>query len=240
MTHRSNSIKSTMNTRNKLQEILGFVFDFDGTLVDSKIDFPLMKEKIVQLLKKWDVYVKGIDDKLYALELIQFGCNSLRKDPLALARFREEALTIVEHLEMERCSNAIPFPDTERALNEIHQRGYKIGIISRNGKTAIKEVLSRFSFPHDVVLTRDDVEKIKPDPSHLLKAINVLGLKPSHTAMVGDHPIDMKCGKGAGVFIVGVLTGVSTERDLREAGADVIVRNLAELVANLRSYGIQT
>ena len=222
-----------MDKNNELKNFKGFVFDFDGTLVDSKINFNVMKKKIVELMKKWNVYIEKIENGYYALELVEIGCKSLKKQPTQKDLFRNEAFKIIEQIELDSCSKAIPFPQAKKALQKLHSLGYKIGIISRNGRAAINAMLSRFSIPYDVMYTRDDIERIKPDPLHLLSAIKSLHLDREEVAMVGDHPIDIMCGKAAEVFTIGVLSSVSTERELINAGADLVVPDVGELVEHV-------
>jgi len=230
MSETNNNINIPMEKRLHINILRGFVFDFDGTLVDSKIDFPRMKKEIVLLLKKGGVYIDGAERKLYALELIELGCKALSKKPDLQERFKKEAFSIIEQLELERCHFATAFPRVEATLKRLSELGYKIGIISRNGKAAIQAVLSRISLHHDVVLCRDDVENIKPDPGHLLKAIEALGVEPREVAMVGDHPIDIKCGRAARVFTIGVLTSVSSRKDLQMAGADLVIPDVSHIM----------
>lgn len=224
-----------MDNTDKIKNLHGFVFDFDGTLVDSRINFPLMKQKIVELLKKWNIYSEGIENGHYVLELVEHGCRTLSDFPLLEAAFKREAFGIIEKIEQLSCSKAVPFPGTTEALEKLHSQGYRIGIITRNGRSAIDAVLSRFSFTYESIFTREDVSRIKPDPEHLLKAVEALNTKPSYVAMVGDHPIDIRCGKAAGTVTIGVLTSVSTKEDLENAGADLVVPAVSHIVDLLKS-----
>jgi phosphoglycolate phosphatase len=60
-----------------------------------------------------------------------------------------------------------------------------------------------------------------------------LGINPGKCIVVGDHPYDILSGKRAGVWAAGVLTGLAPKKDLKEAGADYIFKDLKELVKAL-------
>jgi phosphoglycolate phosphatase len=66
-----------------------------------------------------------------------------------------------------------------------------------------------------------------------MKALQSLDAAPEFTYMVGDHPMDIKMGKDAGTFTVGVLSGYSTTSDLLNAGADLIVDKAADIISVL-------
>ncbi|UCD72873.1 MAG: HAD hydrolase-like protein, partial [Candidatus Bathyarchaeota archaeon] len=66
----------------------------------------------------------------------------------------------------------------------------------------------------DVVLARDDVEKPKPDPSHLLELMKRLGVDRDEIVLVGDHITDYKCAQAAQVAFVGIHSGSTNLEDL--------------------------
>lgn len=78
----------------------------------------------------------------------------------------------------------------------------------------------------------DDGVANKPAPDPVLHVCAVIGVHPARTAVVGDSPADMAMGRAAGAgLVVGVRTGVGTDRDL--AAADLILDSVADLEAHL-------
>lgn len=211
-------------------KLRGIVFDFDGTLVQSNINFPSMRQKIIDHLKRWNVWEESFEKEQYVLEIVSRGCKSFNGQPKSARTFREEAFRIIEDIERKTCLRASPFPGVCKTMKILWERGHSIGIITRNGKVGVECIMSRYCLPHDVLLTRNDVNKVKPHPEHLLKAIEILDLSPSQIMMVGDHPTDMQCGKEAGVFTVGVLSSISSRTDLLRAGADYVLPGVTSIL----------
>ena len=82
------------------------------------------------------------------------------------------------------------------------------------------QLLARHPLACDVRLTRDDVELVKPDPSHLLAALAQLGVAPEQAVMVGDHRSDVECALAAGSRGVGVYTTGATAEHFADLGAE--------------------
>ncbi len=78
-------------------------------------------------------------------------------------------------------------------------------------------------------VTSDDVTATKPDPEGMHKVLQELGVKPEEAIMVGDLEADITAGKQAGVLSVGISHGFGTVDELTKAGADKVVKDLAEL-----------
>jgi phosphoglycolate phosphatase len=74
------------------------------------------------------------------------------------------------------------------------------------------------------------VPRVKPAVDHLIRSMSTLETAPRNSAVVGDHPMDMRMGKDAGTWAVGVLSGHSAEHDLRRAGADLVLKTAADLI----------
>jgi HAD superfamily hydrolase (TIGR01509 family) len=79
------------------------------------------------------------------------------------------------------------------------------------------------------VATSQTCEHTKPFPDPVLWAASKMNVPPENCLMVGDTTVDILAGRAAGAQTVGVLCGFGTERELRRAGADLIIPELKDL-----------
>jgi HAD superfamily hydrolase (TIGR01509 family) len=155
------------------------IFDLDGTLVDSGLDFDLMRAEM------------GLPHGAPILE--------------TLAGMEAEAARrcwqIVERHELAGAERAVPFPGVLAFLETLAQRGVRQAVLTRNSRTVAEAMLRRFPFPFDRVVTREE-GPIKPDPQAVLNICRDWGASPHRTAIVGDSRYDLETGRRAGVFNV--------------------------------------
>lgn len=195
------------------------VFDFDGTLAETNIDFAEMRRRINVLVQQWGVWEEGLDQGRYVLEVIDLAADRLASQNGAASEFRRQAEQVLIEVEMETCALAHPYPGVPEALAALVAAGLQTGIITRNCRACVDHFLQRYPLPHRVLLTRDDVNPVKPDPYHLLAALNTLQISPAACVLVGDHRSDIECAVAAGAQGVGVhLTGTGPEQ-FAELGA---------------------
>lgn len=209
------------------QQIETVLFDFDGTLVEIDIDFAGMRRAVYSLGLEYGI---SPEPGLYVLESLEdiFG-KLLQRDRGQANEFRQRAEKLIVDIEVEAASRSSAMPDAERTLKELRNRGIKIGIVTRNCRSGVLKSSEMADLIYDVLLTRDDVEKVKPDPQHLLDALNMLGSGPEKALMVGNHPMDVLAGKRAGMKTAAVLTTMVRE-DFEEAAPDLILTELASLL----------
>ena len=81
----------------------------------------------------------------------------------------------------------------------------------------------------DVVVTAHTCDHTKPFPEPVCFAAEALELDPAQCLMIGDTIVDIKAGRLAGAQTVAVLCGFGQQRELEQAGADIILNNTAEL-----------
>jgi len=86
--------------------------------------------------------------------------------------------------------------------------------------------LAAFSTPW---LRGEHVKSVKPEAEHLEKTLEVLGVSPKEALVVGDSSADMKCARSVGAVAVGLLTGVSTAKELIDSGANYLITSLTDL-----------
>lgn len=206
-----------------------FLFDMDGTLVKFKLDFEHLKRVTRKILEDNGISLEIKGSLIEALKELrsEFAIENDYKD------FVKRIEDIIVQHELEASEKAEVFPDSIDLLNLLKSKGKSIGIITRNSKAASMKTLeiSGLMKYMDVIVTREDVTKVKPDPEHVEVAIKYLEKKAGDTVVIGDHKYDILSGKRAGCYTIGILSGVSSEELLKEA--DLIVSSLDEIISFL-------
>lgn len=208
-----------------LQDIAAVLFDLDGTLVETNIDFTLMKRRTLELCAR-----HGADPGLLAdrdiLSIIEDAAGMMPR-PQA-EDFRRQAWEILEEMEMQSLTRARLMDGCGELLQGLQQRDIRTGIVTRNCRRAASILIGMLPVKVDVWLAREDVPRTKPDPLHLHEALKVLGVRPEKSLMVGDHPMDIRAGRGAGCRTVGLLGGRQPGY-YDETGADAVFPDLRSL-----------
>jgi phosphoglycolate phosphatase len=213
-----------------LPPVKGIVFDFDGTLAETNIDFAGIRAALRGFFIEQGVWDEPYHQR-YILEMVDAVCSDL---PEAGAReMRRAAMAIVREAEGRACRNARLYRGVSEALTELEARGYRLGIFTRNSRECCEMILRRHPFPHSALLAREDVPRVKPDPDHLLRVLARLDCPPEQAAVVGDHHTDVETAKAVGAWPVGVLTTTGTREAFIEAGAVLVLDSVADLPAHL-------
>lgn len=181
------------------------LFDLDGTLIETHIDFPAMTQDMERLARAADVphEVTAGKDILGLVDAAAEDVSARGGDGPAL---RRAAFARLEELEVAGCARPDLLAGTREMLTALLGRGIKVGIVTRNCRRVSVGLLARFALPHHLLLTRDDVARTKPNPEHLWEALRLLGEMPQAAAMVGDHWMDIQAGVRAGcAATLGVL-----------------------------------
>lgn len=215
------------------KDVEAVLFDFDGTLAECFIDFGEMRRRVLALLPQYGNPPIQADGK-YILEVIEEAVQGIgARDPAAAAAFQADAAQLLLDLELASARRGHLIPGVPECLTALHRAGRKIGVITRNCRAAVQIVLNRQPVPYDILLTREDVARVKPDPAHPHAALAHLGVSPARAVLVGDHVSDIQCARAAGLRSIGVLTSTTDRTTLLQAGADLVLRSAAELTVVL-------
>jgi phosphoglycolate phosphatase len=226
-----------------------FLFDLDGTLIDSKADITsalnlvLARMKMPQLPESLvaDFVGEGMQKLIerslrasnslgacpsnrrgrfyYSDRLLEPESNQVQQ---AMELFQEE-------YEIHLLDRTQLFPLVKEGLDRLPWA--RFAVVSNKPERFSRRILeglgvgSRFR----IILGGDSTQKRKPDPEALYMAMDSCKAAASETAMVGDSPVDIQAGKSAGVTTCGVLGGFRPQEELEAAGCDLIIRNLLEL-----------
>jgi len=208
-----------------------FIFDLDGTLINSRADIALSLNFALERL-----HLPTLPENLIAdfvgdgvSKLVQRAIHaSTGSDP---ADYQAEALIALfqEEYNLHLLDQTRLFPGTEDALDRLAWAHF--AVVSNKPESFSRRILdglgigNRFS----IVLGGDSVKNRKPDPEALVKAMETCHANTSQTAMVGDSGVDIAAGKAAGVMTCGVLGGFRPKEELLAAQCDLIIENLIEL-----------
>jgi phosphoglycolate phosphatase len=207
------------------------LFDLDGTLVETNIDFSLMKREMISLAVDSGLPASDLAplDILAIVERMTDHARNSRGVDVA-EKLREEAFLILEEMELRHSADARDIPPARDIVNELRRKGIRVGIVTRNCRAASEESLARTGIVADALVSREDVARTKPDPEHLLHTLRLLSADPSRSVMVGDHLMDVISGKSAGMRTIGVLTDERGSDYFSSVEPDAVTPDLNEIL----------
>lgn len=128
-----------------------------------------------------------------------------------------------------------PYDGIVPLLEKLKHLGVRIAVLSNkpdaDSLRVVEELFGKGFFDF-VQGQREDVPR-KPDPAGVYRIMEHFGLPASDFLYVGDSGVDMRTGKAAGIFTVGVLWGFRDRKELVENGADAVIAGPQELFAYL-------
>jgi HAD superfamily hydrolase (TIGR01509 family) len=210
-------------------QVKGIIFDVDGTLANSVSFFYEVALEILALAGAPSVS----RERVY--ELMRHGdAAPLEKlfppdypDPAtALKRIVDDRM----HEWMRRYHDETEaIPGSVELLHDLYARGLRLGIATSSGRAL--PFLDRWGVRRlfSGIVGREDVQSRKPHPEPVLKCLGHLRLDPHEVIYIGDSPIDIRAGKAAGSYTVGVLTGTSPHEVLHLEDPDHILETVVQL-----------
>ena len=209
-----------------MKKIQLFIYDFDGTLVDTKLDIAdsvnrTLRELGLRGLSRETIfgYVGNGVEPLLSRSVEGTGFTDIQK---AVEIFKN---LYDKHLLDQTCF----YPHCRETIDFFSQKSH--AIFSNKPVYFIKRILAELDFiqPFVAILGGDSIERKKPDPQGLLHIMETLHVPPHKVLMVGDSAIDIETGKRANVSTCAVTYGLGSHKALEEARPDWIIQDFAEL-----------
>jgi len=211
-----------------LAGIRGVIFDFDGTLAPN-LDLPLMRQQVVALTQATGVPAAVFADR-YIIEIIDAATRWLQQNNKRHSDdYHQRAHALITNFELDAASRIEPFPEVRGLLSLLQANDVRTAVVTRNCEQAVRNTFPDIDQHLDLLLARDNVVHYKPDPRHLVQALQGLGTAADESLMVGDGSMDMQLGATLGLTCVGVLTGSSSTEALQQAGAHLVLEHVREL-----------
>ena len=217
-----------------------FLFDLDGTLVDSVYQHVLAWREALEAggvhLAVWRIHRQvGMSGGLFVNALLRETGHSVS---------REEAERMQEiHGEAFRryASQVRPLPGAQELLAYLTKAGVPWAIATSGRLESASLSLRLLGIDDDVpIVTRDLVRHAKPDPDLFLAAAEKLGVDISNSVVVGDSIWDLLAARRARALGVGLLSGGYGREELERAGAYRVYNDPADLLRHLDEVGVRS
>ncbi|MGW2480472.1 HAD family hydrolase [Streptomyces sp. NPDC001571] len=219
-----------------LEATRAVLFDFDGPICDVFAGHPApdVARHLAEILAEFDVTLgskaHGTDDPMEILRLAPQGGEPA-------LRAIEEELTKAEVTAVRLAGP--PIPGAVAALEAARASGRKVAIVSNNSTASVRAFLMLHELRPlvDAVVGRAPYwpDAMKPDPHSLLLASSELDTHPRDCTLIGDSVTDVEATKATGGCSIGYANKPGKERALGEAGADVVVTDMAAVAEALGS-----
>ena len=216
-----------------------FLFDLDGTLVDSVYQHVLAwREALEDLgieLAVWRIHRRiGMSGGLLINALLrEIGRRVTQTEADHLARLHEEAYSRLR-------AQVRVLPGTSELLAHLLQSGIPVAIATSGRPASAQPMLELLHISSDIpVITRDQVDRAKPDPDLFLAAAKGLGVPIHQSIVVGDSVWDLLAARRANALGVGLLSGGYGQDELSGAGAYRVYQDPADLLRHLDEVGVR-
>jgi len=216
--------------------MVSVIFDLEGTLVRTVE----MKEEIIlefrQQTRKKLIELGIPAENLAGIEAStlmrnkasQYASKNL-SDPERLKLERELNQFLLEY-ELKWAKESTLFPDTIPVLKTLREQRIRMAIVTNTSRQAAEAIFAKHGLSEyfDVVITRNDVSQLKPDPQGILLALK--RLQDRNTLFVGDMPVDLEAAERAGIKSILVKRGRLPHLFSSDLSADYTVRSLSEIL----------
>jgi HAD superfamily hydrolase (TIGR01509 family) len=215
-----------------------FLFDLDGTLVDSVYQHALAWHEALEqegiVLSMWRIHRRiGMSGGLMANIL-------LRESGVELDEARAQRLRAL-HADAygRRSAQVRPLPGARELLAQLDAAGCPWAIATSGRMETAGPVLDMLGVDRArvPVITRDMVRRAKPDPDLFVAAASRLGVPIANATVVGDAVWDMLAATRARALGIGLLSGGASEAELARAGAYRVFEDPADLLKHLDEVG---
>lgn len=210
-----------------------FIFDMDGTLVNSE---PVGPSTFVQIAKKYGIepddneyntFVQSwkrigdyIDEKKVLGNFVKQHNLNVEPDKFVDEFFQTYLINLTK---------APALTGVDNFLHEAKQSGYKMVIVSASKTAQIETVLKNHNWQNifDFIVGEEDITKHKPDPEGYLKAIERIGLPASDCVIFEDAKNGAIAAQAAGAFVIGLREGNTETIDL--SAANTVLSSFSEI-----------
>ena len=208
-----------------------FIFDLDGTLVDTAPDFKNSINYMLNELNESEVSLEEIRNWVGygARELIRRTVVD-KNIPHDEQRIEEMLKIFLLHYTHNIDDDSVLFNNVRNVLEFLKDNGIKLAVCTNKMERLSNILLEKLNVLHmfDYLVGGDSLSKSKPDPFPLLNICEKLNTEISDSIMIGDSVTDLNASKGAGMPVVLVSYGYTDNKDIYNE-ADLVINDFSQL-----------
>jgi HAD superfamily hydrolase (TIGR01549 family) len=217
-----------------------FLFDLDGTLIDSVYQHVLAWREALEAggirLAVWRIHRQiGMSGGLFVNALLrETGHRVSAEEALRLQHLHADAY-------VRYVSQVRPLPGSQELMAYLTKAGVPWAIATSGRMESARLSLDLLGVSPEIpIVTRDQVTHAKPDPDLFLAAAARLGVDISDSVVVGDSVWDLLAARRARALGVGLLSGGYGRDELERAGAYRVYNDPADLLRHLDEVGVRS
>jgi HAD superfamily hydrolase (TIGR01509 family) len=200
-----------------------YVFDFDGTLVDS---MPYWSEKMLNILRATKTPIPSDVIKIIT-PLGDKGTAKYFRETLGVKLSDEEMYELMDEYALPKYRDEIPLKDgVKEYLIKSKEKGISLNVLTASPHKMLDPCLKRLGVYDlfDYVFSCDDFNMVKSNPEIYLKTCERIGVSVSNTVFFDDNLLACKTAKEAGLKVVGVYdkTGKDFAKELKKLCDDYV------------------
>lgn len=206
------------------------IFDFDGTIADTRAPIIAAKQETMRLHN-----LPVLDEAACASTIGYTAKVGFQRLYPGIADELADACTVTYRRLFEEKKKTMPpvlFPHMEEVLEKLTLQGIACTIATARNTESCHEMLGQLGVKKyfSYILCGESTKNLKPHPEAVLKTLEDLHCQSEEAIVIGDMPMDVLMGKGAGAYVCGVTYGNADKATLLEAGADFVVDDISELL----------
>lgn len=205
------------------------IFDFDGTLADTRELIVKTNQEVQRRMH----YPVCEPERIIATIGVPLREGILAMYPQVPPEELPQWITVYREVFDSLKGQIIPalFPHVKETLSALCSQGYTCTVASSRGSASLNDFLREMGIAPYIsyVLGADDVTHAKPHPEPVLKTLQDLSVTAPEAMVVGDMPVDIQMGLGAGAWTCGVSFGNADRPTLEAAGAHYVIDDFGQL-----------
>jgi phosphoglycolate phosphatase len=213
------------------KDVEAILFDFEGTLVDLQWDLQRAVKETLDMLRTLHFPIQRLQGMKYSTLMLE-ALRIAEEIGQSTDRVREKIGTIYDRFDEDAFVRWTLREGSKDSLSALKAKGTKIGLVSNVGRKALEKAILKLGVHSffDVVVSRNDVQSMKPSGEGLSLALSRLQVMKGRALYVGDSLDDIQAAKAAGVRVIIITGKEDIEAELLSAGPDQMISHLDELL----------